>query len=541
MKKILYIFLAVLSTLGITAMFASKTFAAEMNADIPFTTTSDGYLRFLALTDATENRFKQKPLYDAIGSGNSFTLYVQDGTETTFSLHVGAEKQVYKTKAKEIVLTQVADFQALEVTTDGTKWNALNAPLKMSVMNPMTEISVHNPMGFDSQGGNDTGGGNQGGASKLLLDGMAVVNDINFPYSINDIARIAKLRAIDPKDGDITNKVVITNENFSGNENKLGTYYVEYSVTNSSQNTTTKKISISNHDLTGPDIDGPSQYKVRYTDSLNVTEFLKNYSATDKIDGDTAVYIEKNDYKNRTFGKFSIVIASKDKAGNISRKNVVIDSYDNLAPSFEDKTVGPIVLDLNAEITDKILLEGLTATDEIDGDVTSLITVVTHNIVSGSKGVYEVEYLAVDKSGNGRTHYRTYRLESNIYTAFWVDRNIVSLDALKTLTIDQIARIYATYEGIEMKSYKVITDKYSENASVEGHYLVSMLITDKEGKEHKVSRTLSVAGLKKDEDVKLGFWATIWRAIKNFFIDVINSILNFLNKLGLNTKLIEKK
>ena len=97
-------------------------------------------------------------------------------------------------------------------------------------------------------------------------------------------------------------------------------------------------------------------------------------------------------------GKYSMLLKGTDKSGNESTKTIIVTVTDKTAPVFDG-------LQENVEITDKDksapdYLEGVKAIDEIDGDVTSAITVDDSKVPYGKAGTYSVVYSVADKSGN---------------------------------------------------------------------------------------------------------------------------------------------
>lgn len=60
--------------------------------------------------------------------------------------------------------------------------------------------------------------------------------------TLSDI--IAQVTANDEIDGNLTNKITVTNDGFTGKSNKVGTHYIELSVTDNAGNTTTRTITV---------------------------------------------------------------------------------------------------------------------------------------------------------------------------------------------------------------------------------------------------------------------------------------------------------
>ena len=64
---------------------------------------------------------------------------------------------------------------------------------------------------------------------------------------------------------------------------------------------------------------------------------------------------------------------------------------------------------------------GYTATDNVDGDLTEMVTVNTSNVNVDQTGVYEIEYYVLDNSENGDTVYRSIEVynQAEVLNGYW--------------------------------------------------------------------------------------------------------------------------
>ena len=121
------------------------------------------------------------------------------------------------------------------------------------------------------------------------------------------------------------------------------------------------------------------------------------------ITSETAAEAEPDEpgYLFSTPGKYNMLLKGTDKSGNESTKTIIVTVTDKSVPVFEG-------LHESFEITDKDknepdYLEGIKATDEIDGDVTAAIKVDGSKVQYGKAGSYSVAYSVADKTGNTAT------------------------------------------------------------------------------------------------------------------------------------------
>ena len=100
-------------------------------------------------------------------------------------------------------------------------------------------------------------------------------------------------------------------------------------------------------------------------------------------------------------GKYNMTLKGADKSGNESTKTIVVTVTDNVAPVFDGLREGFEITDKDKAAPD--YLEGIAATDEIDGDVTASIKVDDSKVQYGKAGSYSIEYSVSDTSGNRAT------------------------------------------------------------------------------------------------------------------------------------------
>ena len=262
--------------------------------------------------------------------------------------------------------------------------------------------------------------------------------------------------ADDKEDGDITNKVVVDNGGF--NPNKVGTYTVTYTITDKDSNVTTKQRTIVVYSKstylsdmnwesakTGwrtvtKDTAVGSSDKIKLNVDGKVKTFDKGIGAATNaeivynLDGNynyftTYLGTDKNYDMDSTTIRFRILADGKEVyTSDVIRKNtpaelvnldvtgvkklvLVADDVDgNLVGDFASwadtkvyqynskpviKGDDVVVFDVKEKVD---LLQGITATDFEDGDITSRIQIET-DYTQGKAGVFEVVYSVTDNDG----------------------------------------------------------------------------------------------------------------------------------------------
>ena len=128
------------------------------------------------------------------------------------------------------------------------------------------------------------------------------------------------------------------------------------------------------------------------------------YSASDDTDGDltSMVVIDSEDVDFTKPGTYTFTVSVKDSSGNETIKTVTV--------TVNNEKVAPVLNGLKNLVieqgkTDVEYLEGVTATDNVDGDLTSKIVVddsaVNYNVI----GIYRVKYTVTDAAGNEATNH----------------------------------------------------------------------------------------------------------------------------------------
>ncbi len=189
--------------------------------------------------------------------------------------------------------------------------------------------------------------------------------------------------------------------------NNAGTYTVKYKVTNQttgSIHTFTRKVVVVNPSedrIVFPELNLPEQKTVTLAQINNKDELLKLVLEGTGVDSNKFTFeLEESIYD--TLGKriLSYTITEKDTGAVRHYKlavNVVPEGYETGKPVINatDKT---IILGSKFEP-----LEGVTALDAEDGDLTDKIVVVENNVDTTTLGSYDVTYSVVDNDRNTTT------------------------------------------------------------------------------------------------------------------------------------------
>jgi hypothetical protein len=253
-------------------------------------------------------------------------------------------------------------------------------------------------------------------APVITLLGSATVT-VNAGSTYTD----AGATASDNVDGDITSRIVKTG---SVNTAKPGAYTLTYNVSDSAGNAATPKTrSVTVVDNTKPVITLVGSASV--TVALGSTYTDAGATATDNVDGDiTSRIVKTSNVNTQAAGTYTVTYNVSDAAGNAATPVTRTVTVSSSAPSGD--TTRPVItllgsatvnLSVGASYTDA----GATATDNVDGDITSRI-VRTGTVDTSKAGTYTLTYNVSDSAGNAATPVtRTVKVGSTTGTQYYVN------------------------------------------------------------------------------------------------------------------------
>ena len=278
-------------------------------------------------------------------------------------------------------------------------------------------------------------------------------------------------------DGDLTSKITTQN---NVDTSKEGTYQVIYKVSDSAGNETTKvRNVIVYHSVPTIGLLGGSKVRVRYGSTY--TE--PGYTAKDEADGDiTSQVTVTGTVDTSKEGSYTLTYNVKNSSGKETTKERTVEVYIP-SPVITLKGENPVKIKVESTYTDL----GATATDEIDGNITSKIT-TTSTIDTSVEGTYEIIYQVTNNLGKTSTAKRIVIVYSEVPTI--------------TLKGDSPTILYKG-EAYQEAGYTAtdevdgdITDKVKVSGSVDtstsGTYILLYEVTNRYGKKTTVKRSVIV-------------------------------------------------
>ena len=176
------------------------------------------------------------------------------------------------------------------------------------------------------------------------------------------------------------------------------------------------------------------------------------------------------------------------------------NSSDNSGPNEQADTTSPDISLLGSDLItltvgDTYSEQGATAQDNVDGDITTSIT-LTGSVDTETSGEYLITYTVSDAAGNENTVTRTITVQAIIDTTS-PDINLLGSDLI-TLTIgDTYSEQGATaLDNIDGDITTNITLTGSVDTETRGEYSITYTISDAAGNTNTVTRTITVLASK---------------------------------------------
>ncbi|ERJ11766.1 immunoglobulin-like domain-containing protein [Haloplasma contractile] len=220
------------------------------------------------------------------------------------------------------------------------------------------------------------------------------------------------IRASDLEDGDLTDQITINDQNVDINQK--GSYLISYTVTDTAGDSRTEYTivevvsDVSDH---APTITGINAITLTVTDtprdpSVLETDLLYNISATDPEDGDLTkeIVVNYSMLDQTTPGTYLIHYQVEDGDGHKTTVPTLVTVVNSKETNL-DSTIPPVITgvqDFMVTVGSDLpnLLEGVTAIDNSDGDLTSDIIINKNNLDLNTVGVYMITYEVTDSDGN---------------------------------------------------------------------------------------------------------------------------------------------
>ena len=229
----------------------------------------------------------------------------------------------------------------------------------------------------------------------------------------------AMVSAYDNEDGNITGSIIVVYNHV--NVYKEGTYKVGYKVTDSMGMSASCVVKVTVKNYYGKEDINKNQDPIIYANDISVAlnakfDPLEWVAATDKEDGDITnrVMVIVNDVNTSVEGNYHVTYEVIDSSGNKVNKAMMV--YVKKEEVVKEQNVEPVINAENLTIEKGVYfdpLDGVTALDEEDGNLTYKITVEENEVNVSKSGTYKVIYKVTDSMGKTASKSIVVTVESN--------------------------------------------------------------------------------------------------------------------------------
>jgi hypothetical protein len=169
---------------------------------------------------------------------------------------------------------------------------------------------------------------------------------------------IEQLQITDNYDQEMT--IAVESDNYTENSQKIGTYAVIFSATDSSGNKSCFELTVEVKDQEKPVILALDEYHKAAHQTITLSEILAGVTAVDAVDGDVtdSIKVIRDDYSVNAYkpGSWRIDLEAQDKSGNVAQHTLYVRIYDQKGPLFLiDTKLITIVLEEDAPTLGRVL------------------------------------------------------------------------------------------------------------------------------------------------------------------------------------------
>ena len=292
------------------------------------------------------------------------------------------------------------------------------------------------------------------------------------------------LSASDNADNSLT--INLVSDNFTANKQKAGSYQIIYNTTDDSGNVSANHVvTITNKDDIKPTISGSASIEAGSSTQLTIDEIKSkaNLIASDNIDSGLAINLVEDNYSSNysQVGSHTIKFNTTDNSGNTSETfTLTIVVKDTTKPVISGSN--SIRSNLSSPLTEEDIRSQLTASDNVDTNLTINLVEDLFTDNADKVGTYQVKYNVTDSAGNTS---ETFVVEVEVYDDIAPTisgKNEYSVSPLAKLDVNKLLKVLTASDNVDNTlTLNVVSDNYSGSSSILGDYQVVVNVQDDNG------------------------------------------------------------
>lgn len=277
-------------------------------------------------------------------------------------------------------------------------------------------------------------------------------------YTVENI--IAMLSASDNYDADVSHLITLVDDNYTINSSIVGTYQMDFKVTDSSGNTSYYTQNISVVDVEGPIISGTETINIGYNHQLTPTIVMEGLSVVDNYDDQLTLnmVLESDNYSinYNKLGQYSMQFSVTDSSGNKTYKTINIAVVDEIGPVvYFDSSIIQVYSDTVLSLPDFAQL--LVKTNELNQGEDYYITIKYDNYTNHAQnpGTYHLSLDFEDSRGEILTKEFQIRvldrgydyifvqdhIDNKVQESFWQQNMLYTIGGLGLITASSLGVI----------------------------------------------------------------------------------------------------
>lgn len=310
---------------------------------------------------------------------------------------------------------------------------------------------------------------------ETTLSTTGVVANVNDAPTADSL--LAQFTAVDAVDGQVS---VYWKDNsgtnYEANRTKTGTYTLIVGAKDASGNEATYSFNVVIKDVDAPVISGPDSFTSNMSSPITETTIRSQMSVSDNYDSDLVITLKNDSFtgNEQTKGTYTITYSAVDSSENVAvDKIVTVYVVDDIAPVINVPN-DTITVSTSKNLSWEETLEGVTVTDNVDGNLTSSI-VKSEDTYANNRyflGTYKRVIQVADSSGNIAQATINIKVVDLDAPVIYVQNRLLAIDVV--LTEDQLANAIAQVNNINYQSYSFTTNDYLGNEAVEGTYATAI-------------------------------------------------------------------
>lgn len=315
-----------------------------------------------------------------------------------------------------------------------------------------------------------------------------VISYYDSPIAVSEIQ--SALVAYDAIDGDVTSSINLISDDYTANNQTLGTYTVVFEVSDSSGNSSQIDITVELVDVLKPVFSNIGIIQAVYPNVYTDEDIRLMLSASDNYDGDISqnIILISDDYTANASitGTYNMTFEVTDSSGNTETYTQWIEVVDNEGPIIGG--ISNITVGYDHYVSETEVKANLTFNDNYD-DVEDLELVLENDTYTPNRftlGSYEMEFSITDSSGNVTTKIILIQVVDELGPMVYFNSSIIQTYNDTVMALPDFMQLLRNTEEIDRMTDYYVTiryDSYTKNARVPGVYHLSLNFTNDYGDE----------------------------------------------------------